>query len=363
MLMVPCTSFAADITASTDFNATRFALISIIIVLIAANGLLANVLLQLAFALREKSRAASGTILKSIALFAVLLVPSYNVFAQDVTEEPVAPAVTNFISGIPKTEFYFLVGLAGFLFAVMLVLILLIRMLLRELRGIPFKAHLPARIFQRNFLDFFNKSVPVQNEQAIVLEHDYDGIRELDNDLPPWWKWGFVVTIVVAFVYVGYYQLWGGPNQIDEYKASVAKAEIEMADYLAKSGEKIDETNVKLITDPTALSTAKALFANTCAACHGADAGGSVGPNLTDEYWLHGGSLQDVFKSIKYGWKDKGMPAWDKNLSAKQIQDLANFVESLKGTKPANPKPPQGDLYKALTTATQDSTNDSASKN
>lgn len=361
-LFFPLSAFAASTaTAETDFNITYIALVSMIAVLVAANALLANVLMQLAYALREKSlkERTGAALVKTVIFLLAILLPSFGAFAQEKAAEEVAaaPVAAQVIGGIPKSDFYFLMGIVGFLFLVMLVLILLIRMLTRELRGVPFTAHLPAAIFKRNFLDVFNKSVSLDKEETIVLDHDYDGIRELDNDLPPWWKWGFVLTIAVAFIYMGYYQLWGGPNQIDEYNASVAKAEIEKAAFLSKSGEKIDETNVKLITDPTALADAKALFINVCAACHRPDAGGVVGPNLTDDYWLHGGSLQDIFKSIKYGWKDKGMPEWDKNLSAKQIQDLAGFIESLKGSHPASPKPPQGELYKgAIAAASADST-------
>ncbi|MBS1644273.1 MAG: c-type cytochrome [Bacteroidetes bacterium] len=362
-LLLPLSVFAASGATDTHFNATFFAMVSMIVVLIAANGLLANVLLQLAFALREKKmknpakQNESNTAIKSILLFLIFLLPALNSFAQEAAADSTAAApVSQMIGGIAKSDFYLLTGIAGFLFLVMLVLILLIRMMTRELRGVPFSTSLFPGLFKKNLIDSLNNSVSLEKEDTIVLDHDYDGIRELDNDLPPWWKWGFIFTIIVSVLYMGYYQFGGGPNQVDEYNASVAKAEAEQAKLLSKSGAKIDENNVQLITDPTELANAKALFANTCAACHGADGGGTVGPNLTDAYWLHGGSVKDVFKSIKYGWKDKGMPSWDKNLSAKQIQDLTGFIESLKGSKPASPKAPQGDLYKAEAAPAADST-------
>src|SRR5690606_23787736 len=112
--------------------------------------------------------------------------------------------------------------------------------------------------------------------------------------LPPWWKYGFVFTIVFACGYMWYYHVHGGPNQIDEYTAALKKAEKEKAAYMAKAGNAVDETNVTLIDDKTALADAATIFKNTCAACHREDGGGMVGPNLTDNYWLHGGSLQDV---------------------------------------------------------------------
>ena len=352
-LMMPLSVSATSPAPAGDapFNVMLFALVSLVVVMIAANALLANVLKQLALALRDKTRQerGRGNIISTALLAVMLMIPAGNALAQATTgaakDAPAEVYESPFISGVPRTDFYFLVGLLGFLMLVMLVLILLVRMLTNELRGIPAKAHVPALIFRKNFLDVFNKSVAVDKEESIVLDHDYDGIRELDNDLPPWWKWGFVLTIIVACTYLGYYHIAGGPHQIDEYTAAVAQAEEEKAAYLAKSGEKIDETNVTKVLDAAALDNAKTVFKNTCAACHREDAGGNVGPNLTDDYWLHGGSLKDVFKSIKYGWKDKGMPEWQNSLTAKQIAALASYVKSLKDTRPTGPKPPQGELF------------------
>ena len=100
-----------------------------------------------------------------------------------------------------------------------------------------------------------------------------------------------------------------------------------------------------MILDAGRMADAQILFKNTCAACHREDGGGSVGPNLTDDYWLHGGSLKDVFKSVKYGWKDKGMPEWQHNMSAKQIAALTSYIKGMKGKKVLEGKAPQGDLF------------------
>ena len=177
-----------------------------------------------------------------------------------------------------------------------------------------------------------------------MLDHDYDGIRELDNNLPAWWKYGFYLTIVVAFVYVWYYHSGAGPTQLDEYAAEVKAGEEAKEAYLAKSAGNIDENTVKM-GDEASISSGKTLYASNCAACHAPDGGGTVGPNLTDSYWLHGGSISDVFKSIKYGWADKGMKSWKDDFSPKQIADLSTFIKSLNGTTPAAPKDKQGELY------------------
>lgn len=355
-ILLPLSAVAADtpvaaIPASPDsgfsFNLALMALLTLIAVLAMANALLANVVKQLALACRDQFRKErnSGKVIKSVLLALALIIPAIQAFAQEAVEAVAEAPVSPYISGIPRSDFYFLISILGFLFLVMLVLILIIRTLVNVLRNIPEKAHVPSLIFQKNFLDVFNKSVAVEKEEAIVLDHDYDGIRELDNDLPPWWKYGFILTIIVSVLYVGYYHYWGGPSQLDEYKTEVAKGEAEKAAYLAKSSGNVDENTVTMVLDAGELAAAENSFHATCGACHANDGGGTVGPNLTDDYWLHGGSLSDVFKSIKYGWPDKGMKSWKDDFSPKQIAALTSYVKTLKGTKPLVAKEPQGDLF------------------
>lgn len=345
--LLPIPAFAETNSTGSDWNPTRFILLFIAVVLVFANALLAYVLRQLASAvLEKKNRERSSGIVKSLLLlllFSGIAVPAFARDAAAEVEAAVAPAVTH-IGGIPVVEFWFLSGVIGFLLITMIVLVILVRMLSRGLRNVPVKSG-EIFFFRKNALDSLNKSVAIDDEQGIILDHDYDGIRELDNDLPPWWKWGFVATIITSFVYMGYYHVWGGPSQTQEYEIAVRKAEIEKAKYLAKAGDQVDETNVTPVLDPSELSEARELFNNVCAACHRADGGGTVGPNLTDDYWLHGGALQDVFKSVKYGWRDKGMPPWNGNLSARQIASISSYVKSLKGTKPTGGKAPQGELF------------------
>lgn len=200
----------------------------------------------------------------------------------------------------------------------------------------------------------FTKAVAVEKEADILLDHDYDGIKELNNALPPWWKYGFIITIVVAFVYLLNFHVLGyGQNPTEEYQTEMANAKEAKEIYESKNKDKIDETNLKM-PDAEGLNAGKEIFTSVCWTCHGKGGEGGAGPNLTDDYWLHKGSLSDVYQSIKHGYPDKGMQSWEKNYSPKQINDLAGFIKTLRGTNPANPKAAQGDLF--TETAVTDST-------
>lgn len=185
---------------------------------------------------------------------------------------------------------------------------------------------------------------PMAEEKDLLIMHDYDDIQELDNPIPAWFNWLFYGSVIFAFIYLLNYHVFNlGKLQDEEYAIEMKEAEVAKEAYLAKSGNVIDENNVKLDAGEGVLSAGKAVFAQNCVACHGQNAEGIVGPNLTDEYWLHGGKINDIFKVIKYGVPEKGMISWEKQLTPKQISDVANYIESLKGTNPANPKAPQGE--------------------
>jgi cytochrome c oxidase cbb3-type subunit 3 len=185
---------------------------------------------------------------------------------------------------------------------------------------------------------------PMSEEKDLLIEHDYDGIQELDNPTPTWFMYLFYGTIIFGVCYLlNYHVFHFGQLQYEEYKTEMTQADIAKKQFLAKAGNQVDENTVKLVTDPTVLASGKGVFMQNCQACHGAQGQGIVGPNLTDDYWLHGGKINDLFKTIKYGVLTKGMPTWEKQLSAKQIADVANYVKSLHGSNPPNPKAPQGD--------------------
>jgi len=186
---------------------------------------------------------------------------------------------------------------------------------------------------------------PLEKEKELIIPHEYDGIQELNNPTPTWFNVLFYGSIIFAAGYLYYYHVGEyGPRQDQEYENEMVKAATDKRAFLAKSGEKYDESSVKI--DPSLIENGKQVFNTNCAACHGEHGQGTVGPNLTDNFWLHGGSINDIFKTIKYGVPEKGMVSWEKNLSAKNIAELSNYILSLKGTNPANAKAPQGNEYK-----------------
>lgn len=166
--------------------------------------------------------------------------------------------------------------------------------------------------------------------------HTYDGITEYDNDLPPWWIALFYITIITGVLYWGYYHVIKSGNTMeDEYQAELAQAAIDFKD--------VDVKYDAPSTDASALANAKVIFIEKCAACHREDGGGSVGPNLTDEAWIHGGEINEVYNTIKHGVIEKGMIPWKNDYNNQQIYEIASYVLSLQGTNPPNPKAPQGE--------------------
>ena len=178
--------------------------------------------------------------------------------------------------------------------------------------------------------DKLNASVSISEENAIMTDHEYDGIRELDNSLPPWWKYGFYLTIVWAFGYLLYYHISAGPSSEQEYKAQMKQAEADIAEYRKNAKNLVDETNVTVLTEATDINAGKAIFGQYCAVCHAADGGGIVGPNLTDNYWLHGNDIKNIFNTIKYGVQGKGMKSWQQELSPVMMAQVASFITDRK---------------------------------
>lgn len=198
-----------------------------------------------------------------------------------------------------------------------------------------------SRLYQR-----LTESVPVDREEDVMLDHGFDGIRELDNKLPPWWVALFYVTIIWGVGYMFYYH-WGGsgPSSYEEYVEQVREGEEQAAAYLASQTSQIDEKNVTFLEDPAALEGGKTIFINNCAACHGQQGEGGVGPNFADDYYIHGGDIKDIFKVIKYGVPEKGMISWKSQLRPVDMQQVASYILSLRGTNPPNPKAPEGEPY------------------
>jgi cytochrome c oxidase cbb3-type subunit III len=320
-------------------------LVVVIAALLLAIALLAHVVLGAAeMKMKEfREKKASGTQQKILGIIALLMMSSVA-FAAD---EPVAVAVNNTISGLSPTAFYSLITVVG-------VELLVLLWLLYHLKSLLAKETVTAAVETEEvkeslFAKWWSKANnfrPVQEEANIDLGHDYDGIRELDNRLPPWWLYGFYICIVFACIYLWRYHVTHtAPSSLEELAAVMKKAEAEKEDYLKKAANNVNENTVTYLSDASALDAGKKIFVTACAACHAADGGGTVGPNLVDEYWLHGGSISDVFKSIKYGWPEKGMKSWKDDYSPVQIAQLASYIKSIKGTKPATAKEPQGEVY------------------
>lgn len=188
------------------------------------------------------------------------------------------------------------------------------------------------------------RAAPIEREGEILLDHSYDGIRELDNHLPPWWKWLFYGTMVWAVVYLIVYHVMNLlPLSEAEYLAEVDRVQAMRA---TREVVEIDEANLVFTPDEEIIKRGQAIFTSNCASCHRNDGGGGIGPNLTDEYWLHGGSIQNIFSTIKNGVPEKGMISWGPILKPEEIRDASFFVMSLRGTNVAGGKEPQGELYR-----------------
>ncbi|MCE2996176.1 MAG: cbb3-type cytochrome c oxidase N-terminal domain-containing protein [Cyclobacteriaceae bacterium] len=284
----------------------------------------------------------------TLALFALTLPMAFG-------QDAATPAATSFLDD-PLLPFYMVVG---FIFIIALLVLTVAAYMLRVLNimarqaekeraeklGIPYQE---APSMWQRLWDQWNALKPLEKEADIMLDHNYDGIRELDNHLPPWWKWLFYFTIGFAVVYLLVFDVFNTlPTQLQEYDSEVAYAQQQalkrQASYPVAA---IDENNIEATTDALALADGKQTFLTTCASCHRKDGGGDIGPNLTDEYWLHGGTIKDVFKVVRHGVAGTNMIAWEGVISPEKMKNVSSYVLTLQGSNPANPKKPQGDLFK-----------------
>ncbi len=187
---------------------------------------------------------------------------------------------------------------------------------------------------------------PIEKEGEIILDHNYDGIKELDNDLPPWWVWMFYATILFGVVYLVRFHVYNDYDQELEYEQEVAAANLAIEEYKKTAKGLVDVNTVELLTDASDISAGKAIYETTCVACHMADGGGGIGPNLTDENWILGGGIKNVFNTISEGGRDgKGMIAWKQTLKPVEIAQVSSYLLTFKGTTPANPKAAEGEIW------------------
>ena len=193
---------------------------------------------------------------------------------------------------------------------------------------------------------WLTRSIPVSKEDTILMDHDYDGIRELNNHLPPWWKALFYLTMIWGVFYLLVYHVFDWlPLSDEEYRIELISAEDEEKMVQFELGSGSDENYAVLVEDAQSLARGADIFRMHCEVCHAEDGGGGIGPNMTDNYWIHGGSVNNIYRVIKYGIPAKGMISWQNQLNPSDIRNVASYILSLKGTSPANPKEPQGDWY------------------
>ncbi|WP_158605959.1 cbb3-type cytochrome c oxidase N-terminal domain-containing protein [Taibaiella sp. KBW10] len=359
LLLCPNLLFAASTTSVTSgaeegafaalANPVAIIMLTILIVLLFVIIFLGRIVATSLEYYKSKKQAANsknkGSKIVSV-LLPLLLLTGYHTSAQEATTEaaPAAEAIT-LIGGMNPTLFYFLFGV--FLLEALIIIILIST--IRFLVGLE-KKKAAKKSKSIHWFEKLNatKSLDPASEAEANWGHSYDGIEELDNPTPPWWMAGFALSVVIGIIYFYRFDIAKtAPDQFQEYAIEVQNGEAAKLAYLASAANKVDENTVTSLTDAADIEAGKTIFVQVCAACHSADGGGTVGPNLTDDYWLHGGGIKNIFRTITVGVPEKGMKSWKDDYTPRQIQQIASFIETLHGTKPATAKAPQGELYKA----------------
>ena len=358
-IAAPCLLFgegtaapSAKVESLLDIN---IILAAVTLVLLLPLYLSAKTFVMVACNYAAKKMKENATVNK-ISAFVIFFMLAQNTFAQ-ATETVRKPQAEDLFSSATIT--WILIVVIGLLLLLIVAFSFLTTRLIKPVKDtVPMVSICPDAVKEKGFFaslwDRINSFKPLTEEAKIDTGHSYDGIRELNNITPPWFTAGFIISIIVAagYLYV-YHVAKSAPLQIEEYNIEMAEAAKEKAKMLAIQGNNVDENSVVML-GASDIEMGKKLFTEKCVACHAATGGsmpGGVGPNLTDAYWLHGGSIKDIFKTIKYGWVEKGMISWKDQMSARQIAQVASFIYSIKGSNPAGAKEPQGELYKEVTEA------------
>lgn len=359
-ICLPALAMAQDVAASesatlsiSKFQMMRyvlsgFALLFFLIILVLGNVVKNAVKF---YAERERKKNDGNGIKPIVPLLLIFLLMSVGVRAEEVAEAvPVEHPM-----GLPL-DIYVLIFIVAVEFAAIMVFSFITLKFLNVSDSVVAKAA-PKKILFKDLFQKMNQTVAIEDEDMLDLHHDYDGIRELDNKVPKWWQYAFYLSILFGVIYI--YRMFVAetlPDQYAELRTANAVAAVQQAEYLKNSANNVDENTVVML-DAAGIAEGGILYSKNCVACHGDKGQGGVGPNLTDDYWLHKGSLKDVFHSIKYGWTEKGMKSWKDDFSPAQIAELASYVKSLRGSNPPAAKEPQGALF---TEAANDNATDTA---
>ena len=351
LLLISSSIFSQNAPALSSVSAESYNMVEILLVVIAfillfVIGGMGQILVALSKQLSDKTREAQkGKVLSVLIILSLLC---ENLFSQTVVANESTKVVTNY-GGISDISFYVLVSVIILEIFTLLFLFFSIKRIFAELipenSSVLVKKSKLVALWVKLDKKIFTKGIPIEHEVDALLEHNYDGIRELDNALPPWWKYGFIITIGFAFLYLlNFHVLGNGKNPIEEYAVEMANAKMAKELYESNNKDKIDEANVPM-AEADGIKRGKEHFLANCIACHGSKGEGGAGPNLTDNYWLHKGSLNDIYYTLKVGFSDKGMQSWALKFNPKEMSEIASFVKTLQGTNPPGAKASQGDLF------------------
>ena len=292
-------------TPSKSNNYIEYLILGVAVLLIFVIWLLSSILILLSKKVVElaKQNKVVAILLTIIAAGFVHPAIAQNnaTIATDSSSQAISSTV--YYGGLSSVSFWTLSTVMALELFVIFIMLIFIHNLWRIIYPRPIQVAQKA-VFKNSWVastwanldkKFFTKAAPIEKEADIMLDHDYDGIKELDNALPPWWKYGFYITIFVAIFYILKFEVWHtGMNPTEEYNTEMAQAKLEKDQYLASMKENVDENSVVML-DAAGIQTGKTLFTKTCVACHTQNGGGGVGPNLTDNYTIHGAKIQDIF--------------------------------------------------------------------
>ncbi|MFT3904043.1 MAG: cbb3-type cytochrome c oxidase N-terminal domain-containing protein [Niabella sp.] len=340
-----------------DVNTVLALVVIFLFFIIAVLGFTLQSAMELYKDKKKKEKESSGTAMKAMVMIGLLCLTSFTVMAQAAPDAAAAVKEATFSNS--KLLRYLLLFIIVLEFIAILYFVKWIKFFtgIEEMQQAKDKKGFFSSSFSKWWTKV-NKLKPIEEEASLDVGHSYDGIHELDNATPPWFTVAFIASIIFGLGYLWRYHVAeSAPDQYQEYENSVTEAKMKLEAYMKSQGDQVDETNVVML-GASDIDAGKTLFAANCSVCHGDKGQGGVGPNLTDDYWLHGGKINDIFKTIKLGVVEKGMQSWKDVFSGNQIAQLSSYIKTLHGTNPPGGKEPQGEVFKeeAAPAAAADST-------